>query len=135
MMMFIAFVLGVLLGIHGASADPIQVSYPPPPPPYDIIVEVDVGTGHGSGFILDDHRVVTAAHVADGTEPVTIVLSNGVRRPGEVVAFDKGADVAIIRTSRSLDRRALLTCGTTPVGEEVHAGAEFVSGSGHLPLP
>jgi len=113
-------VLALALALpSGASASPIQASYPAPIPAYDTIVRVDVGKGHGSGFILDDHRIVTAAHVVASFDKITVVLSNGVKRHGVLVVYDRTADVAIIRVTQSLDRQSRISCAPPPIGDDV----------------
>ena len=56
-----------------------------------------VPAGTGSGFIVDEQgRVVTNAHVVDGAEELTVVLSDGTEVSAEVVGSDAILDVAII---------------------------------------
>jgi len=49
----------------------------------------------GSGFIYAPQHVMTNAHVVAGTRSVNIEL-NGDRRPGRVVHYDPGLDLAVI---------------------------------------
>ena len=65
-------------------------------------VEV-LGTGcslgfvnQGSGFVVDDHLVITNAHVVAGTAEQWVQYS-GVRTAATVVAFDPDLDVALLR--------------------------------------
>ena len=60
----------------------------------------------GSGFFVADDLVVTNAHVVAGEDDSDVVLSDGSRLDGTVVAFDPGRDLAILRTSGA-DRPAL----------------------------
>jgi S1-C subfamily serine protease len=60
----------------------------------------------GSGFFVADDLVVTNAHVVAGEDDSDVVLSDGSRLDGTVVAFDPARDLAILRTSGA-DRPAL----------------------------
>ena len=69
--------------------------------PSVVLVEVDapVGFGLGSGIVwdADNGYIVTNQHVVEGTDGVTIVLSDGTRLDGEVVGGSSGHDVAVVR--------------------------------------
>jgi S1-C subfamily serine protease len=60
----------------------------------------------GSGFFVADDLVVTNAHVVAGEDDSDVVLSDGSRMDGAVVAFDPARDLAVLRTSGA-DRAAL----------------------------
>jgi S1-C subfamily serine protease len=60
----------------------------------------------GSGFFVADDLVVTNAHVVAGEDDSDVVLSDGSRMDGTVVAFDPVRDLAVLRTSGA-DRPAL----------------------------
>jgi S1-C subfamily serine protease len=60
----------------------------------------------GSGFFVADDLVVTNAHVVAGEDDSDVVLSDGSRLDGTVVAFDAARDLAVLRTSGT-DRPAL----------------------------
>jgi len=49
----------------------------------------------GSGFVYAPQHVMTNAHVVAGTRSVSVEL-NGDRRPGRVVFYDPGLDLAVI---------------------------------------
>ena len=51
----------------------------------------------GSGFAITDSLVATNAHVVVGVDPVQVDLVDGRRLDAEVVAFDAGADRALLR--------------------------------------
>ncbi|MGH9249273.1 MAG: MarP family serine protease [Acidimicrobiales bacterium] len=53
----------------------------------------------GSGFFVADDLVVTNAHVVAGEDDSDVVLSDGTRMDGTVVAFDPARDLAVLRTS------------------------------------
>jgi S1-C subfamily serine protease len=61
----------------------------------------------GSGFFVADDLVVTNAHVVAGEDDYDVLLSDGTRIDGTVVAFDPGRDLAVLRTSGA-DRPGLL---------------------------
>lgn len=53
----------------------------------------------GSGFFVADDLVVTNAHVVAGEDDSVVVLADGDRLDGTVVAFDPARDLAVLRTS------------------------------------
>ncbi|HVX14353.1 MAG TPA: trypsin-like peptidase domain-containing protein [Pirellulales bacterium] len=53
--------------------------------------------GSGSGFVVtSDGHLVTCAHVVEGSTKIDVVLA-GQSYPGQVVAFDKAHDLAVVR--------------------------------------
>ncbi len=52
----------------------------------------------GSGFVIAPDLVATNAHVVAGTGSVSVLLTDGSRRDGTVVAFDDNRDLALIST-------------------------------------
>ena len=66
------------------------------------VVQIETGGGLGSGVIYDsDGLILTAAHVVEGTEQVTVRLSDGERLTGTVVGASADADVAVIQVDRT----------------------------------
>ncbi len=54
--------------------------------------------GTGSGFILNaDGRILTNAHVVDGTRTVKVTLRDGRTFEGQVVGVDSVTDVAVVK--------------------------------------
>jgi S1-C subfamily serine protease len=53
----------------------------------------------GSGFFVADDLVVTNAHVVAGEDDSDVLLSDGTRMDGTVVAFDPVRDLAVLQTS------------------------------------
>ncbi|MEB3288451.1 MAG: HhoA/HhoB/HtrA family serine endopeptidase [Leptolyngbya sp.] len=54
--------------------------------------------GTGSGFILSaDGRILTNAHVVDGTRTVTVTLRDGRTFEGQVAGVDSVTDVAVVK--------------------------------------
>ncbi|WAL61195.1 HhoA/HhoB/HtrA family serine endopeptidase [Thermocoleostomius sinensis] len=57
-----------------------------------------VQEGTGSGFIIDANGIIlTNAHVVDGADRVTVVLTDGRRFDGEVLGQDILTDVAVVK--------------------------------------
>lgn len=57
-----------------------------------------VQEGTGSGFIIDANGIIlTNAHVIDGADRVTVVLTDGRRFEGEVLGQDILTDVAVVK--------------------------------------
>ena len=88
------------------------------------VVQVTAGSGGGSGFIIDESGVVvTNEHVVRGTRSVVILLTNGRRYDGEVVARDPITDLALVQID-SNDRFHSIAVGNPAgvrVGDEVIA--------------
>ncbi len=71
--------------------------------PRQNIVRVELNGGHGSGFVLDNHHIITAAHVgceAGLARQVDIVTATGARTQARLVAMHPSADVALLRTDK-----------------------------------
>ena len=57
-----------------------------------------VEQGVGSGFIVEDNgRIITNAHVVDGTDTVQVTLQDGRIFAGQVVGTDPLTDVAVVQ--------------------------------------
>jgi S1-C subfamily serine protease len=50
----------------------------------------------GSGFVYDEQRIMTNAHVVAGTREVEVETENGDRLDGTVVVYDPERDLAVI---------------------------------------
>ncbi len=62
------------------------------------VVQLETETGLGSGVIYDaDGLILTAAHVVDGSNDVTVRLSDGRSLDGRVVGADANSDIAVVR--------------------------------------
>ena len=55
--------------------------------------------GFGTGTLIADRLIVTAAHVVAGTDTVSTIDVDGTRRDAEVVWFDPDLDIAVLRSS------------------------------------
>jgi putative serine protease PepD len=65
------------------------------------VVQLEVADGLGSGVIYDKNGyVLTAAHVTDGNQTVTVRLFDGTALPGRVVGSDPGNDIAVVKVDR-----------------------------------
>jgi serine protease Do len=58
--------------------------------------KVDVG-GIGTGFLYSENQVITAAHVVQTAEKISVRFLDGEVIPGKVVSSYKNADVALIQ--------------------------------------
>ncbi len=89
------------------------------------VVSIDSGSGTGSGSIItSDGLVLTNAHVVEGVSQVTVILADGRRVPGDVIAFgDNGLDLAAvqIRGERNLPTITLASRGSVRVGQRAFA--------------
>ena len=69
--------------------------------PSVVLVEVDapIGFGLGSGIVwdADSGYIVTNQHVVEGSDSVTVTLSDGTRLNGAVVGGSSSHDVAVVR--------------------------------------
>ena len=63
------------------------------------VVSIDAGDGTGSGSLISpDGLILTNAHVVEGSRTVDVVLSDGRKFRGDVVAFgDNGLDLAVVK--------------------------------------
>ena len=61
------------------------------------VPDQEIQRGTGSGFILsEDGKIITNAHVVEGTQEVTITLKDGRAFTGKVLGTDPITDVAVI---------------------------------------
>ena len=62
------------------------------------VVQLELGGGVGSGVIYDPEGfILTAAHVVDRADTLTVRLADGLRVPGEVVGLHAPTDVAVVK--------------------------------------
>jgi putative serine protease PepD len=67
----------------------------------ELTVETQQGDGLGSGVIYDKNGyILTAAHVVEGADRVTVRLADGTRLTGEVLGADRGTDVGVVKVDR-----------------------------------
>jgi S1-C subfamily serine protease len=72
------------------------------------------GGGQGSGFVYDKNGyIMTAAHVVQGLDQVTVRLYDGTKLPGQVVGTDEFNDVGVVKVDRQGLATAPLAIGQT----------------------
>jgi putative serine protease PepD len=62
------------------------------------VVQIETGPGLGSGFVYDADAglIMTAAHVVDGAQDVTVRLADGRTEEGTVIGSDPASDIAVV---------------------------------------
>ncbi len=78
--------------------------------------------GLGSGVLIRNDMVLTAAHVVGNAEEIMVQLFDGQAVPAKTVRISKTADVAVIQLLKPLNNPQLATMGVsddTRIGEEV----------------
>ncbi len=110
------FLVGLLIGSSCASGDSgladdeIQ----------DRVVRVETSAcGHassttGTGFVLDDGRVITAAHTVAGAGSLLVYGVGEPARTAEIVAFDRVSDLAVLEMASPASVRGSLRLGPRP---------------------
>jgi S1-C subfamily serine protease len=93
------------------------------------VVRIDSSTcdggGIGTGFLIDDDLVVTAAHVVEGAASLGLTFgdeSDPSIASGVVVGIDPLTDMALIRADRNLDGHVFSLADSSPdVGQSIVA--------------
>jgi putative serine protease PepD len=68
----------------------------------ELTVQTQQGDGLGSGVIYDKNGyILTAAHVVQGADQVTVRLADGTRLRGQVLGTDQANDVGVVKVDRS----------------------------------
>lgn len=73
----------------------------------------------GSGFVVDAHDVVTAAHVVDQAVGITVQSGSGETLPAQLVAMDVEHDAAMIRVDADLDAQVHLAEADPEMADEI----------------
>lgn len=60
------------------------------------VVQIETGFGLGSGFVYEEGHVLTAAHVVEGADQVSVRFADGRQASGQVVGSDSSHDIAVI---------------------------------------
>jgi len=85
--------------------------------------------GLGSGFMISDRLIVTAAHVVTVAENIKVVFPDGDVIPAKVVSYYKSADIALIKLFTPRINPVTVTFGDSDaleIGERVFViGAPF----------
>ena len=104
-------IVAALLVVSAAVGPPLSVAL-------DAVVVVHTPTGGGAAVIVEDGTAVTAAHVVDGTDVVTIEVA-GRAVEGTVTRRDRVVDLAVV-TFDSGDLPTLSLVTTLPaIGTDV----------------
>ncbi len=89
--------------------------------------------GLGSGFMISNKHIVTAAHVVDVAEKLTVQFLDGEKIPAKVLSTNKTTDVALIELIWDKKNATLVNFGNSSelkIGERIFiVGAPF--GLGH----
>ncbi|HUY90885.1 MAG TPA: SUMF1/EgtB/PvdO family nonheme iron enzyme [Pirellulales bacterium] len=91
-------------------------------PPPDFAAQIKQGKGSGSGFIVaSDGYIVTCAHVVEESTNIEVVVG-AQTYPGQIVAFDREHDLAVVRiTAANLPTVSLANSDAVQLGQEVRA--------------
>lgn len=92
--------------------------------------------GSGSGFVIDDHHIVTNQHVVDYDVEPTLVHRDGSRLQGRVIGWQLDPDIAVIEVSANLP--TILTwapTSTLAVGDRVLGLGYPVPGTDFSAIP
>ena len=83
------------------------------------VVQIQSGGGVGSGVIYDSNGLIlTAAHVVEGSDTVTVRFEDGEEVSGTVLGGTSGADVAVVQVERTgLPAAELALDGAAQVGQ------------------
>ena len=89
----------------------------------------DASLGIGSGVLIEEDQILTAAHVIDKARAIEILFTDGTRIKADVISSLASSDVALLklRESHSMPQVATLAdSNDTPIGSEVFIiGAPF----------
>ena len=66
------------------------------------VVDIAVDNGSGTGFVVDkDGHIVTAAHVVNGANSISVKFQDGTTRKATVLGQDEATDVAVLKIDPS----------------------------------
>lgn len=89
----------------------------------------DAALGIGSGVLIEEDQILTAAHVIDGAQAIEVLFTDGVRIQADVISSLAASDVALIKLRESHPNPKIATLADsnkTPIGSEVFIiGAPF----------
>jgi S1-C subfamily serine protease len=107
-----------LVGAHGATAPSLEDRALTS----TVYVGLGAGPAHGTGFVVGPDRILTAKHVVEKAEKVTIKFSNTVEIDAKVLWKGEGANDVALLEADTRGRPALpLTCAKPKRGEPVMA--------------
>lgn len=84
------------------------------------VVRVETPLGSGSGFVVAVGQVLTAYHVVEAADQVTLVTADGRKHTARLFGANADADLALI-TAPSLERKALALGSMPNVGTQAVA--------------
>jgi S1-C subfamily serine protease len=79
------------------------------------MVQIENGFGLGSGFVYQEDLVLTAAHVVEGSNQVTVRFADGNQAQGTILGSDTAHDVAVIGVETGDTAPAPLALDSEPV--------------------
>lgn len=89
------------------------------------VVSIEAGDGSGSGIIISpDGLILTNAHVVSGATTVKVILPDGTKLQGDVVAFGRGdLDLAAVKVQgqQNLPTIPIAPAGSVAVGQRAFA--------------
>jgi len=65
------------------------------------MVQIDTAFGLGSGFFYEPGLILTAAHVVEGTDQVTVRYADGQLEDGTVLGTNAANDIAVVQVDRT----------------------------------
>jgi S1-C subfamily serine protease len=89
--------------------------------PQRFSVKIHVGGGHGSGTVIGNGMILTAAHVVEGVPSIEVETSDGKKMPAKVLWIAKAHDIAVIQYEGAALPAAQLACGTLRQGDAIQA--------------
>lgn len=124
------------LALTACSTSP---QFAPKPQP-SAVVKVLASGGHGSGFHYGNRFIVTAAHVVDGAEAITIKTDDGAVRTATALWINKAHDVALLRLDGDAPaamKSSKMMCSEPKAGQGLRAAGspgslEFISTYGRV---
>jgi trypsin-like peptidase len=76
----------------------------------------------GTGFVIDAHHIVTAGHVVEGAQSMTVTVSGGQPLPTQIIGLDTSGDVALLSSDSALPGPYVpLSISQPAVGQRVAA--------------
>jgi len=89
----------------------------------------DAALGIGSGVLIEEDQILTAAHVVDSAQAIEILFTDGARIKADVISSLEASDVALLKLRESHPSpqvAQLANSDDTPIGSEVFIiGAPF----------
>ncbi len=89
----------------------------------------DAALGIGSGVLIEEDQILTAAHVIDQAQAIEVLFTDGIRIQADVISSLTASDVALLKLRESHPAPQIATLAdsnATPIGSEVFIiGAPF----------